>query len=376
MEKETQNILVVDDEENNIIAVRRPLKKEGFRVLSASSGEECLKILKEEEVDLLLLDWMMPGLSGLEVCRKMKADENLRYIPIILVSARADMEDLRLGLEAGANDYVKKPVEMVELLSRVKSGIRTRSLQLELSKKNERLAELNKMKDEFLSIASHDLRSPLAAIHSFTELIQMADDTKVAPQYKDMVGRIQRLGKNLLDLIDDLLDLSKMEAGRVELEPYCSNIFPYVEEAVHNFSVLAKEKDIRIDLEVNKDMPMVMIDPKKIIQVMNNLIGNAIKFTGMGGKISITASLANEKEVEFRVNDTGRGIPEKDIPHLFTQFSTASKKGTKGEKGTGLGLSICKKLVELHGGTIGVASEPDKGSSFFFRLPICKLKET
>ena len=239
----------------------------------------------------------------------------------------------------------------------------------ELEKTNERLRELNKMKDEFVSIVSHDLRSPLTNILLFSDMCLMKNFGELTEKQKEAVYMINRSGIHLRDLINDLLDLAKIEAGKIELHKLKGRIGDAVKESINAMKFNAHEKKIEVKLNLPDSEPDINADWLKIFQVMNNLISNAIKFTHEGGSVTISVRYSQDN-VEVSVTDTGQGIAEDDIPLIFDKFRQVKSKATRGEKGTGLGLAIAKNLIELHGGKIWVESTMGKrGTTFYFTIP-------
>ena len=348
-------VLAVDDEETNLLLLKRPLKKEGFDLIPVSSGAEALEVMSSTRVDLVLLDWMMPVMNGLETLKKIKEREEWRHIPVIMVTARTESRDIAEGLECGASDYVKKPVDMVELISRVKAGLREYNLRKGLISSNERLLKLNSMKSNFLAIVSHDLRTPLHAIIGFSNMLLDGKVSELDTTVKKTIKIINKSATRLLALVDNLLDLAKIESGVIQLEIANRRISSILRECYDSMSVNAELKDIQLDIEIPSDEPAVKVDSSKMTRLINNLLSNAIKFTPKGGRV--TASVVyGDNDFTIKIKDSGPGIPAEEMEHLFKKFSQLSAKPTAGEKGTGLGLVISKKIVDLHGGRIWIES--------------------
>jgi hypothetical protein len=238
-----------------------------------------------------------------------------------------------------------------------------------LEKTNKKLIDLNKMKDEFVSIASHDLRSPLLSIIAFSKRFLDERYGTFSLKMKKPIEIINRSGKHLLSLINDLLDISKIEAGKVDITKTKGKLSQVFLESRHALSFNAEEKGIRIDVNPCEPEPEISADWAKIIQVTNNLLNNAIKFTHDGGSVSLSVKVVEDGNIEGIVSDTGQGIKKGEINQLFQKFSQISSTPTRGEKGSGLGLAIVRNLIELHGGRVWVQSELGKGSSFHFTLP-------
>ena len=238
----------------------------------------------------------------------------------------------------------------------------------EIRKKNTQLAELNETKNKFLGIASHDLRNPLYLIRSFSEIIQEGTVGDVNPEQKDMLGKIYNASTFMKALLENLLDISKIESGKIELEKRIQDFNLTVRQQVELNQLLARKKNITLHMSLS-DVPPLSFDQSAIIQVIGNFIGNAIKFSPPDTDIFI-ATEKTENDMRFSVRDEGPGLSEEDQKLLFKEFQTLSAKPTGGERSTGLGLAIVKKLINLHQGDVGVESRLGGGSTFFFRLPI------
>jgi signal transduction histidine kinase len=238
----------------------------------------------------------------------------------------------------------------------------------EIRQKNKQLADLNETKNKFLGIASHDLRNPLHTIQSFSQILQEGMVGDVNPEQKDMLGSIYNAGKFMQALLEDLLDISKIESGKIELDKQIHDFNLAVKQQVELNQLLAKKKNITLHMSLS-DIPPFPFDQNAMIQVMSNLIGNAIKFSPPKTNIFVVTEKAEDR-IRFSVRDEGPGLSQEDQELLFKEFQRLSAKPTGGEKSTGLGLAIVKKLIRLHNGEVGAESELGKGSTFFFSLPI------
>jgi PAS domain S-box-containing protein len=238
-----------------------------------------------------------------------------------------------------------------------------------LRQSNDQLRELNNQKNEFLGMAAHDLRNPIAVIQNSSSVLSRYSSENLSEKQKEFLKKIYDTSKFMLELLNSLLDISKIESGKLELEISKNNYPDFVRKNIEFNRFFATEKDISIDSVLSDDIPLVDFDRNKIEQVLNNLISNAIKYSHPNTIIRIEV-LKQQDFVVTKVIDQGQGIPENELPHVFKPFQKASTKPTAGEKSTGLGLAIVKKIVEGHQGIIGVESEVGKGSTFFFRLPL------
>ena len=370
-------ILVVDDTPDNVQLLQLDLEDEGYEVVCAMNGLDALDCAARDNVDVILMDSMMPVMDGLTALRKLKADPKTAPIPVVMVSARFSEADLIEGLDAGAHDYVPKPYSRLQLLARVRSAIRVKEahdaiqdLNVRLEEARERAEREARFKSEFLSSTSHEIRTPLNGIVGMAELLS---ETELNPSQVECTDTIQACSAALLLLINDILDHQKIEAGKVELEEIDFDLRRCIEEVCDIERSRLVERNLTIALLLHHDVPTVVRgDPGRLRQVVLNLVNNAIKFTEEGGvTIALTRVDAGKGQdrIRFEVTDTGIGIPEEARERLFRSFSQVNASTTRKYGGTGLGLSICKSLVELMLGEIGVASVEGEGATFFFELP-------
>ncbi|MGE4157765.1 MAG: ATP-binding protein [Planctomycetota bacterium] len=362
-------ILVVDDDKGIRTIIATVLKKAGFEIQQAGNGQEGLEIARSLRPDVIFSDWMMPVMDGLEFCRQVKADKELKNTLFVLLTAKTETEDKVSGLETGADDYLTKPFKHVEIIAKAKAGMRIRNLQKSLEVQNEELKRLHALKDEFLGMAAHDMRNPLSVIKLWSDSILEGIMGEVPEKQAHGVKIIMTHADNMLRLINDLLDIQKIESGKLVLD-----IKPFlIGELVTRFHVanriLAQDKGVDFTVDVQPGLAPVKLDEGKIGEVVNNLMSNSLKFCRKGDKVVIKVSAPQPGHQLVEVIDTGPGIRPEELPKLFGKFQQISTKATGGEKGTGLGLSICKKIVELHGGSIGVRSTFGEGATFHFSLP-------
>ncbi len=374
-------ILVVDDNADMRAYLMRLLADE-YQVSAAGDGQEALQKAGRLLPALVLADIMMPVMSGHDLLKALRCDDSLHRTPVILLTARAGTEARVESLVAGADDYVSKPFNEEELLARIKNQLRIHRQERELEVKanqlqdlyskletvNAELRELSLRKSEFVSIVSHDLRTPLAAIGGFVDNLLDGIAGPLTDKQRRYLDRIQSNLGRLVRMINDLLDLSKIEAGTVQLALKTFSVADFTESLVDNLQVLAREKSISLRAAIENKQLLIRGDPDKLTQVLTNLIQNACKFTPQGGEVRLEVGSGEAGFVQICVADTGCGIPPDEAAHVFDKFYRGTS--SKGEaRGAGLGLAIAKHFVQLHQGRIWVESTPEQGSRFYLTIP-------
>jgi two-component system sensor histidine kinase/response regulator len=356
-------LLVVDDNENNRDLLSRRLMMEDFETVCAESGMDALEVVEKEPVDLVLLDVMMPGISGLDVLKKLRESYSLAQLPVIMVTAKNSSENVVEALEMGANDYVTKPIDMAVLLARV-------GAQMDLLKLTKERDDLLKTKDEFLSIASHDLKNPLTAIMGLAMVIKeiLPPGEVMTEEMTDYVSRIMQSTKTMQTIIEDFLDFQAMDEGRLKIRLAQMDLNGAVRSVVLQNSDYAVGKGAGVEMELDEAADRVKGDEKRLSQVLQNFIGNSIKF-GPNGNVVTVRTWPSETGIVLEVSDQGPGLTEEDMKKVFQKYARLSNKPTGSEKSSGLGLNICKQLVEQHGGEVGVYNNDDRGATFWFSLP-------
>ncbi|MCP5106299.1 MAG: response regulator, partial [bacterium] len=305
----------------------------------------------------------MPEMDGIEACEQLKKDPATKDIPVIFLTAKADSDDIVKGFETGAVDYVTKPFNGTELLSRVKN-------HLDLKFSHEALAQLNATRDKFFSIIAHDLKDPLQflllAAHSLHENYDTFDEDK----RRDYIHRFYNNSQTLSLLLENLLEWAQSQRGALEIVPEKIDIRALVSETIDLLNNNARKKDILLLSQIEPRFT-AFADINTIRTVIRNLVSNAVKFTYPGGRVTVAASLtARGDRVEITVSDTGVGMDADILADLFRIDVKHTTRGTAEEKGTGLGLLLCKEFIERNNGTLTVTSEPGQGSCFTFTLPV------
>jgi len=356
-------ILIVDDIAQNIQILQHILKIKDYQISFSMNGKQALEMVKTTTYDLILLDIMMPEMSGFDVCNALKNDDATKDLPIIFISAQNDIDSIVKGFKLGAVDYITKPFNSSELLARVKT-------HLELKHAREALQELNATKDKFFSIIAHDLRNPFNSIIGFSSLLLSNYDLYDKERVIKFIQRIHNSGESIFKLLENLLQWSRIQTNRMEFTPETINLKQLVDATLSVVTNNAEAKQINLTNLILEDI-MIVVDSNMISTVIRNLVSNAIKFTHENGQITISSKLLNDI-VEVTISDTGVGMPDDDLKKLFRIDTQFTVPGTANEKGSGLGLILCKEFIEKNNGIIWAESSLGKGSDFKFTLPLKK----
>ena len=389
MNTQRPRILAIDDTPSNLQTLGAALNEE-FRIKFASSGTIGLSMAEKSPPDLILLDVMMPEMDGYETLRRLKENPALRSIPVIFLTALSDSDSENIGLQMGAADYITKPIKIEITRNRIRNLLEREQLRrvveehsIHLEKRVQHrtvaltaaleMADIsNRVKNRFLANMSHELRTPLNAILGMAELaLYRATDSKL----KDQLCKIRKSSEFLLSIISNMLDLTRLEAEKLTLVPANFRLGTILESMTELFSKEAKEKGLEFRAESAQCDCFVEADSHRLIKILQNMVGNAIKFTDTG-QVSIRFSLLEESPtdvlVRFEVRDTGIGIPLEDQKRIFNAFEQADDSTTRKYGGTGVGLAISKIQSALMGGEIGVESEMGRGSMFWFSARLKK----
>ena len=398
MEKELR-ILVIDDDEVDRMSVCRALRKIELstKILEASNYDEAINYLVNNEFDCIFLDYRLPGKDGLAVVRELRNSGN--KTPLVVLTGQGDEQTAVEIMKAGASDYINKSRISSQLLGKTLQHIvriheAEKQIELfhqqlfrsneELKRKNQeleekqqqihqqnlKLLEAAELKSRFLATMSHELRTPLNAIMVFSQMILRKTKGRLSDSEADMVQRIVNNGKNLLELINDILDLSKIEAGGLELVSEEFDLAKLVQISIDELRILAERKNLTINTYINLQNPVVFHDRTRVRQVIINLLSNAIKFTDTG-KVDVTVNEISNERLIISVRDTGIGIETEKLKHIFEPFRQGNQTNSRRHQGTGLGLAITDSLMKMMKGSIMVESELGKGSEFSLELPRC-----
>jgi two-component system, sensor histidine kinase and response regulator len=356
------DILVVDDTPANLRILTSMLQSYGYRVRPAINGQVALTAVASSLPDLILLDIMMPGLDGYEVCRQLKSNPTTRDIPVIFISALDDTLDKVRAFEVGGIDYIAKPFQIEEVMARIVN-------HLTLYRQRREIARLNEFKDLVLRTVTHDLGNPITNILGYTELLleqyeiyQTLDLDKALPT----LNRIAQTARYMSRLVSRLLNFSHLEGG-AELQLDLVSLHEILTRQLIEFELPMEQKRLNLETDLPNTGVLIEGDDHWLDELFNNLLGNAIKYTPVGGTVRVQLEPAPDA-VQVRISDTGIGIPPEALPHIFERFYRVEAH-RETHMGSGLGLSIVETIVQLHGGKIGVESEVNVGTTFTISLP-------
>lgn len=365
-------VLLVDDEQHNRQLLELMLAPENLQLQTACTGEEALAMVALLPPDLIVLDIMMPGMDGYQVVEQLKGNPTTKCIPIVIVTALDDRTARLRGLNAGAEDFLSKPVDRLELCARVKNLVQRKRAEEELGQGRD---DQIRIKDEFLSHVSHELRSPLTAIKQFTTILLgglAGDLNEEQHQYQEIVLRNVN---QLHAMIDDLLELTRLEAGKLTVEPTCTSVVTTVQHAFDTLRGAADSKQISLTHEIPEALPTAFADQTRLQQLLIILLDNSITFTPEGGAVHIRVQVKPDdaRYLLVEVSDTGCGISPELVDKVFGRlYQTATSSDTP-RKGLGLGLYICKELVIRQGGEIWIAPQTGPGTTVSLTLPVFSL---
>jgi two-component system, sensor histidine kinase and response regulator len=361
MPQNKHSVIIIDDEESMRDSCTMILKKDGFETMTADNGEEGLQKIKDAHPDIALIDLKMPGISGLDVLARIQEIES-NILPIV-ITGYATVESAVEAMKKGAYDFLPKPFTPEELRIIIRRGLE----KIELSREAENLRKEKKLIEEnFITMVSHQLRSPLVAIAQYFETIMSGAVGEVSSEQANMLKKAKNRLEGLLTLINDWLDIARMNTGELVKKFKPVSLHSLIKKQVEFLQPLAERSKVTLNIDSPQGNDQVLGDEDTLEQVFSNLISNAIKYNREDGEVQITTR-ENQETITADIRDSGIGIPKDKIPYLFQQFFQVTR--TSKGKGSGLGLTIAKKIVDAHNGRIDVTSEEDKGSTFSVTLP-------
>jgi signal transduction histidine kinase len=366
-------ILVVDDEVDFELLInqqfRRQIRAGEYTFSFARDGEKALAVLKTDAgFDLMLLDINMPVMDGLTLLARLR--ELQAPVRAIIVSAYSDMRNIRTAMNRGAFDFVTKPIDMADLEATMRKTLDEIGKLREIERRRLAAERARSNLSHFLASMSHELRTPLNVIIGLTEMMLSNAARFGTEKAQEPLQRVHRAGNHLLGLINEVLDLSKIEAGKLELNPQTVQLVPLINDVIGTARQLAEQNKNRLVVDAQEDLGVLTMDPMRLRQILLNLLSNACKFTKAGEVKLAARKVSNGSSfVEFAVSDNGIGMTPKQQAKLFEEFTQADATTAQRFGGTGLGLAITRKLARMMGGDVTVRSEPGKGSVFTVRLP-------
>lgn len=368
-------ILLVEDTMTMRLLLADQVEQMGHEVTMAHHGKEALELLEKRDFDLILLDITMPEMDGFAVLKILKNDARWQHLPVLMISGLDEQEAVIRCIAMGADDFLHKPCDSILLRARVGACLEKKrfhdqreEMLHQLRCNNEELRKFEELRDSLTNMIVHDLRAPLTSIITGLEMIEFLPG--ISPDQRDeLIAMAHQGGKTLMGMINDLLDISKMEAGEIQLQCGPVRTEELVEISVHQIKTLLLDRNLQFEQSIAEDLPILWCDAPKICRVIVNLLSNSIKFTPKGGQINLTTQLIGDS-VQFSISDTGEGIPREAFGRIFEKFGQVESRQSGRKMSTGLGLTFCKMTVEAHGGQIWLDSQIGQGSTFYFTMPV------
>jgi two-component system, sensor histidine kinase and response regulator len=354
-------VLIAEDDAVSRRLLEAMLEKEGYEVETAADGIDAWdKLQKPNAAKLLVLDWMMPGMDGAQICRKLRETARDQYVYVIMLTAKSLKQDLLEGMAAGVDDYLVKPCDLQELRARLRVGARLVHLQEELLKRSQVIQDL-------VYALSHDLRTPLVAMGVVMNQAMTGVFGEVSDEYRRVLGNAKQSNEELLRLAETLLMVARFENDKAGHTRDEVDVCRLVQQCTSELEPLWKGKPVLVEAHLPNEPCRILGDRQELRRLIINLLDNSIKYTPANGKIDIIVETEGE-DIRVDIADNGYGMPEETCKELFSAFWRNSSSSRHGA-GTGLGLHLCKRIVEAHGGQIQYRPNKDQGSVFTFTLP-------
>jgi signal transduction histidine kinase len=367
MEQEKVSVLIADDEDPLRMTVAAWLKDEGFEVDQAADGEEAIRKISSKDYDVAILDIKMPGANGLEVLRYAK--KNSPYTEVVMMTGMSDVGMAVEAMKLGSREYLTKPVDMDQLVPQLRSMLKKRDAE----------ERIRRLQTEHTSRLLYDLHNPIAGLKQSIGYLLKGMAGPLGDHQKELMGYMTSSIDKVIGLLSDMMDLTKLEGGRVRLNKGIGTLEATINTMTQEFRVPIESNKITLDVYFEPELPPIEYDSEKIAQVLHNFLSNAIKYTPAQGAMVIQVRKValvleeGQQPSEFEmvsVFNSGQGIPKEELPLIFDRFRDIVKAKDDKKRTTGLGLVICQRIIEAHGGKIWVESEISKGATFFFALPI------
>lgn len=355
-----KKVIVIDDNTVSLVLIAKILNNAGYKAVVTDDATNALEKIRQEKPSMIILDIEMPEITGFELCRKIKTQDDLKDIPVIFLTANQETDTLVEGFQSGGVDFITKPFRKEELYVRVRNHI-------ELAESRKTIIEMNKSRDKLYSIIAHDIRSPLAGILQTIDAIDQGFFDPSSELFREIIRDLKGRTNETNTLLNSLLQWTRMQDKSVALNPKMTNIYDVLKSCISLLELNAREKKITIDLKVKKNHE-AFCDEVSIHTIFRNLINNAIKFTPENGKVTINAK-SGIRYVEITVEDTGMGMSNEIINKILVENEHYTSFGTHNEKGTGLGLMIVKNFVQRNKGTLKIESREGYGSKFTVGIP-------
>jgi signal transduction histidine kinase len=367
------SVLVVDDDQVTRSLMRATLEAADFTVIEAADGEEACRVCETARPRLLIVDVMMPGMDGFELCRELRRRPDWAYVPILMTTGLEDVGAIAKAYEAGATDFIAKPIQWLVLRQRVRYVLRASENHERLIASMHAAEAANRTKTEFLANMSHELRTPLNAIIGFSQLMRERLHGPLADKYYEYATIVEDAAGHLLAIISDVLDLARTESSRLPLEEDSVDIAEVVTWTNKLLDQQIRNSGVNYRVDIERDVPLIRGDAAKLRQIVINLLSNAFKFTAPGGTVTLAVAADAVNGFCLSVADTGIGIAPDKIAVVLTPFGQVETGFARKYQGIGLGLPLTKRLVELHGGSLQIASELNVGTTITVRLPATRL---
>jgi DNA-binding response OmpR family regulator len=376
-----QKILIIEDSQENLDLLLYFLKPQGYQIYTATDGESGLELARQENPHIILLDIMLPKLDGFGVCEQLKADQRTKFIPVIMITALKDLKDKIHSLEVGADDFISKPFDNVELLARVKSLLRLKEYHdelqeknLQLAKKNETLLHMDKFKEDLTNLIVHDMKNPLFVIQGNLQMMEMTIGSLSVENIKKYSNRIERGVQQLLRMVVNLLDISRIKDGTLTLKRDIANINKMITNIVQRVREYPENANKMIQLNLDPGMGEMIVDQSVMERVIENLVSFATNNVGDGGQVVLNTEMIDSVGIRFTVHDNGTQIPKKYQDKIFDEFSQVELKNKGYRVERALGLTFCKMAIDAHEGKMWLDLDNPIGNRFI--VEIKSLKRT